>query len=76
MPSTYVRRTASGWREGVVLGGRMAVMMPGVVIPSEVALIALPRSGWDEGVGLGGAGIVPRYSCCEVDLPLPKSERG
>ena len=44
------------------MGGRMAVMMPGVVIPSEVALMALPRSGWDEGVDLGGTGIVPRYS--------------
>ena len=42
--------------------GMMAVMMPGVVIPSEVALMALPRSGWDEGVVVGGAGIVPRYS--------------
>ena len=44
------------------MGGRMAVMMPGVVIPSEVALMALPRSGWDEEVDVGGTGIVPRYS--------------
>ena len=48
--------------EGGVSDGIIAEMIPGVVMPSEVALMGRPSSGWERGVKLGGEGFVPRYS--------------